>query len=824
MTANFDLYELQRTVEKTMVDAGREQFFTTFNRLVEDGDMGSTSAGQSIIAHAVADVADELEKRMENALLGKACKGASAYKKLTCIDTMTIAYIALRKILGTRNQQLTSVARQIGAAIEDQWLVSSAADLQKGWIQTAYKRTMQRQFQKSYIRKTIRNIALEVNEQAERWTIDEHIQAGTLVVDAVVQRTGLFVVSKVRENSKSIVTVRPTERLLKIVEKLNDHLSLMNPVIGAIPLPPKPWESTMQGVWYFMSDFTKRLPTLIRTRDKMIPKVIDCDQESWKHIKAADIVGQTPFEVNKFTLDIVREIKERGMVVGKIPQGELNVRPPNPFPDKDKEDFTEEEQEQFNRWRGEAREIELLNRTITGRRLLFTRLLKAAETCVDWPQLHFGYSFDWRGRMYAMADAFSPQGTDVAKGLLRFKRGEQVMDQEAVDWIAIHGANCYGVDKETFPDRVKWVNDNSDRICKVAEDPWFDLWWTEADEPICFLAFCDEWNRWKKEGLGFYTHLPVQVDGSNNGLQHFSAMLRDPIGATATNLNSELNTKPSDIYRQVADRAVARLQQLAATGDELAEQWLRFGVTRSTTKRPVMIVPYAGTLRSCVAYIEEYINEMAEKGHPIEWTLSADRNKAAIYLGPIVWEAISDTVVAAREAMTYIKEVTRPIAKANKTISWRTPSGWLCQQRYKKEKSRQIKTYFEGTLKRATVYDEVDSIDTRKSGSAVSANFVHSMDASAMVLCILKCHEKGIKDFSMIHDSYGCHATRMGGPNGMAAILREEFYKMYADNDVLKQLRDTVLETLDEPVELPPLPARGSFDLSRVLDSPYFFA
>src|SRR5580693_10340565 len=60
--------------------------------------------------------------------------------------------------------------------------------------------------------------------------------------------------------------------------------------------------------------------------------------------------------------------------------------------------------------------------------------------------------------------------------------------------------------------------------------------WTEADHPWLFLAACLEWKRYKEEGPGMISHLPISMDGSCNGYQHLSAMGLDPIGGRATNL------------------------------------------------------------------------------------------------------------------------------------------------------------------------------------------------------------------------------------------------------------------------------------------------
>ena len=86
---------------------------------------------------------------------------------------------------------------------------------------------------------------------------------------------------------------------------------------------------------------------------------------------------------------------------------------------------------------------------------------------------------------------------------------------------------------------------------RSVEDPFGFRWWTEADEPWQFLAFAYEFVAFCDQGYGFLSNLPVMVDGSNNGLQHFSAILRDPIGGKATNLTDE--DMPQDIYQEVAD-------------------------------------------------------------------------------------------------------------------------------------------------------------------------------------------------------------------------------------------------------------------------------
>ena len=63
-------------------------------------------------------------------------------------------------------------------------------------------------------------------------------------------------------------------------------------------------------------------------------------------------------------------------------------------------------------------------------------------------------------------------------------------------------------------------------------------WWQRAEDPWQTLAACMELRdalAWH-DVAAFPSRLPVQVDGSCNGLQHYAALGRDAQGGTAVNL------------------------------------------------------------------------------------------------------------------------------------------------------------------------------------------------------------------------------------------------------------------------------------------------
>jgi DNA-directed RNA polymerase, mitochondrial len=288
--------------------------------------------------------------------------------------------------------------------------------------------------------------------------------------------------------------------------------------------------------------------------------------------------------------------------------------------------------------------------------------LRVAERFLDGVGIYFPQTMDWRGRLYPVPIDLNPQGDDAVRSLLTFANGKPITTQAQVDWLAIHGANCYGIDKVSFDDRIRWVKEHEQRILASAATPFLSSnrnWWSKADngeKAFQFLAFCIEWSAFQRAGFGFTSSLPVAMDGTCNGLQHFSAMLRDENGGSAVNLTpSEV---PQDIYQRVADRVV---EILVSRKDEIAQMWLGFGISRSLVKQSVMTLPYGATSSGRRESIREEIG----------WKAGVS-GKAVSYLEKCVKQAIDETVKAAPEAMHWLQDVARIMSKRGLPVHWVT--------------------------------------------------------------------------------------------------------------------------------------------------------
>lgn len=426
---------------------------------------------------------------------------------------------------------------------------------------------------------------------------------------------------------------------------------------------------------------------------------------------------------------------------------------------------------------------------------------------------------DWRGRLYPAQSMLNPQSDDIGKALLEFAEGKPI-GESGLRWLMIHLANKWGLDKAPMQERIEWVHENHDQILRWAEDPLGDRGWEDADSPWQFLAAVFEYAEVFTSGLlyAYESRLPIAMDGSCNGLQNFSAMLRDEVGGKATNLVPM--DRPQDVYTEVLNVVVPNVEADAAAEEELAKVWLG-KIDRGIVKRNVMTMPYGVTLFGMKDQIR---NELAKRNGPDGKYLDIHNdNAASLYLAQRIWEAVGTVVVAARQTMDWLQTTARVAAKANVPIRWITPSGFLVQQFYSKAKNVRIDTLWGAVRARYSLNFPTDKVDSRKQALGISPNFVHSMDASHLVLTVNKALDAGITSFAMVHDSYGTHAA---DAETLAYLLREAFVEMYTQHDVLEEFRQGVLRQIPEEFheEVPEVPPKGSLDLSAVKDSLYFFA
>ena len=339
-------------------------------------------------------------------------------------------------------------------------------------------------------------------------------------------------------------------------------------------------------------------------------------------------------------------------------------------------------------------------------------------------------------------------------------------------------------------------------------------WWEEADNPWQFLAWCMDYGA-MQDDPNHVSHLVIHQDASQSGIQIYSMLLRDDIGAKATNCSP--SERPQDLYGRVA---AALIEALKADPNPMAEEWLRFGIDRSTCKRPVMTRVYNATRHSAHQYIEDWAKEKSYRTN-IQYPSSTEDTSSIGFLTGHLWNAMKKVISSTSAAQDWLTSVARIFAKKNKRIEWETPVGFPVSQWYPKWQRKIFKTSLGDRYHMRLMYLKApidNEVNGRRMVSAFAPNVIHSLDAAAMMKTINLCREAGITNLSAVHDSYGSLAA--DAPE-LARLTREAYVQLFG-KDLLAELKAKWESDLGEP--LPELPAYGTFDVRTVRDSLYFFS
>ena len=855
-TIEQSLFDRQVALEAEMVSRGTNLFKKKVSDAKVGGKESTTAYGSFLTKKAIAPVAAAIRVFTGETKTGKAGRKNVAAGYLRDIDAEVIAFISLRCCLNFVSTQVTfqNAAITVASQLENEARLTYFEKANIDEYRKATKATENTRHER-HKQAVFRYIASKNDIDLPTWPKRDKLLIGQKLIEIVIDTTGFIEITadykaqkgKPKEGMAYIYNIVGSKKCLDWISRMNDFSELAAPEFMPTIIPPCPWTRPYGGGYYSLY----KPMVLVKGGSNNYLEELDLAADSMPEVyRAINAMQDTGYTINKPVLDVMRQLWEAGGDVAGIPSRDNYTLPrcpvcgaeiPSRIGNKDRRHSCFEDINALSGWKRDAALVYEKNISTLSKRVQFARTLNIADRFKDEKAVYFPMQLDFRGRCYAVPSFLNPQGADPAKGLLMFEKGKPLSDNEdAVKWLAIHGANTWGNDKVSLDDRYAWVLEQEANILAIAENPHDNRMWFDADKPWQFLAFCFEWAEFKKVGPSFVSRLPVAMDGTCNGLQIFSLMLRDPIGGMATNLLP--TDKPQDIYQIVADKTIEKLREKTATGVEVyrkddtklwydekdfAYRLLGFGINRKSTKRQVMVLPYGGTFRSCCEYTLEHITERLNDSAVDDVYGISHQNAFAVshFLAGLIWEAIGETVVAARVAMGFLQKLASLAAAEGLPVNWNTPIGFLVSQAYINMKEYRVKTRLGASIIRLTVKEEGEErkIDKRRQRNGISPNFVHSLDAAAMFRSICLAMDAGVSSFMMIHDSYGVPASDAAS---MAHCLRTAFVRMFTEEDVLASLRDSIAAMLPEEslAKLPELPEKGDLDITKVLYSAYFFA
>lgn len=807
----------QTEIENQMRDAGRERMLGMFQRAEEAGRASDAPYANRIYREYVLPLSERIRQQLVKPVAGP---GHAHAALLADLDPDAVAFLAVRTALnailgGAQNHRQLgySIGRTVHRELVLEQIKAAAPELYH---------TLSRDFARR-MSKDERHRMTVFKMQAEKagvklveWGVGSRDQVGLYLLSEL-EAIGMLdlgpVMTKAHSHKKEYRSVLLTPAVLSVLDGVKHYMAETMPSYGPCVERPLPWTS-MTGGGFHTPEMRSIHSMLVKCSASARPAVRQAQAPIF--LRAVNALQDTAWKVNERVLDTVLDMIKLGVNVAEVTRAEPPAKPDRlPWMDAvgPATNQTPEQQAQLKEWKhsmAEWYEQRKVHGNAYGRLYTTTR---QASMFRAYPSLHFVYFADSRGRLYPMTYGMNPQGSDLQKAMLHFAEGLPVDSPDAIKWFLVQGANKWGYDKGTMGERMQWVREHADQIKQFAAAPLDHLDWTKADKPLQFLAWCFEYKAWIEEP-DFVSHLPISMDGSCNGLQNFSAMLRDEIGGEAVNLTA--NVKMQDIYQRVADAAMARLRSLVPEPEQAAlhARWIKHGIPRALVKRPVMTTPYGITHRSAVKYV---ITDYLATGAAPEFDRKEWSKAAEVVMGA-VWPAIGDVVVKAREAMDWLRKASKVLTqearqKDDPLVSWTTPSGFPATQAYFEPNVHRIRTQLHGAA-RIRVLSETDEPDDKRHSQSLAPNFVHSMDAAHLHLVSAAAADAGITALAMIHDDFGTHAANA---ERFARIIRETFVRMYEEHDPLAELAA-------QSPDLPPLPSKGTLDITQVLRSEFFFS
>ena len=803
----------QKELEKVGNERGKHR--TNKRRLshIEREDESVTSYGKVLVANLIRPYAEAISEWVEQASSNVHSKTPIALQKISQIeDPKVTALIALKHIMNTitTTKNLTATAIKLGGRIETEISLKNFKNLNPELYAVVKKDLDKRSFNYAYKRRKYREVAKKDEIVSwEEWSTTERLHTGMQLITLMVDSVGLIEIGTDQHKHKTFKVIRQTAFTKKWIQDRNSFNELLNPEYLPMVLAPKSVvDGQVQGHGYWTSEMPEL--DLVKQRGKKFTNELE-NHDMPEVTSAVNLMQSTAYRINTFILEVMQNAWDKSLSIGGMPPIENLDIPQKPYDiDTNKEALFE--------YKKACVIVHTENNRMSSKRMLYAKIINLAEQFKEYVTMYFPIQLDFRGRAYCVPAFLNYQSINGAKALLNFSQGKAITkENRGVFWLSVHGANMWGNDKVSFEDREKWTYDNADWIKACAEDPIGNRQWEDADNAFQFLAFCDEWNRYTKEGDGFISHIPVNVDGSCNGLQIYSLLLKDKVAGSL--VNCVPNDVPQDIYGLVKNEVVKNAEQKSAEGEELATKWLDYGVKRSTCKRPVMTLTYGSTRYACTDFVVEDLTKRKDKGemHPFD-----DLFKPSTYLSKLIWQSIGENLKSAKEGMRYLQDIAKVVAKEGVPIHWVTPVGFPVYQYYPEMKSRRVETHLMGQVIQSTIREAKPETDKMKQRNSCPANYVHSLDSACMIRTVNIAREKGIENFCNVHDSFATHACDIDKLN---ESIREAFVSIFS-KDLLSDFKAKVSETLsDEAIaELPDRPKDGELDLDLLHKCKYFFA
>lgn len=691
------------------------------------------------------------------------------------------------------------------------------------------------------------------------WTNAQHVHAATLLYMTVAQEIPDIVcfpkveLEKKNGNKDMARIVDFTPEITELLEQRIELRGWLTPDFSPMTSPPNDWADGTRGP-YNLDELAFRCALVrnMRPPQKVAIDAAIADGSMYEALDALNFLQKVPLTINKYVLEAVlwaSEDHERHENIEGFPAlRDHGVTQEYP---KDASQYAREELAAISR---NIKHMKKRKNTVKSNLVTFEDDIREALGLLEVEQYYLPYNFDTRSRIYHLSK-FGHHRHDPIRAMVQFANGSPVT-KDNVQHLKYKAANTWGnavsstddrkTDKLPMHERWAWADDNMELLLLCGEDftdPKAFAHWSVAASPLQHLATCRELYNYHRFGEGYICRLPIDYDGTNSGLQHYGGLLRSERDGEKVNLVPK--DAPEDIYQYVADRST-ELAQADADGDdedkaEYARLWLEFGITRSVVKRNTMVFPYNSNARGMGDQVyEDTMRKLNDdhlvKGTPHPFIDEKVAFQCARYLGQLNYRAIQQVIEAADIGLTFLKRLCKIMYDNGKHMTWITEIGFPVYLHYVEDERDRIETpfYNQETNKvipskqfKVNLTKPTTTIDKRQSRNGIAPCFIHSLDATHLMMTANKCRQYDVQNLLVVHDSF---ATDIGGVEIMNECIRASFIELYRDRDHFEDLLERcTLELMSigvdvETIDWPEVPKQGTLDLMRIMDSLYAFS
>lgn len=787
------ILETQISLETDAVREGVVRYRQLAAEAVTRGEGSSLKPAERMLVHWIGPLIPEIRRKQRDCRAGRYGKSNGTIAPVIAkIPAPRLAVLAVHEILGQcmaepGGVKVVKLAYSVGRAV--------IAELNY---------TLMRKGKAGELNKLLRTIKKPQPVHYNRWakkTLEDSVwdrvvctHLGTYLIWALKEIASAddydqpfrpaFHHERRRVGHKSVAYIRLDSDVFRLIEEGHEQRQHMRPRYLPMIVPPYPWSKDAQGGYVRI-----RTPFISKPTATQKKALAEADlSQVWECLNA---LMATPWRVIQSQLEHVNHVFESGGGELDIPRRDEVPRPEKPA------DFDTNEAAK-KAWKREASGVHRANIRAKADRVGIISTISVAERMAKFPAFYLPHQLCFRSRAYTIPLHLSHQGDDVRRGMLQFAKPVP-LDDRGQFWLRVHACNKFGHDKLPYPDRERWTLDHMRDIRRAADDPHSE-WWKTAKKPWQFraacIALCDR---------DTAERLPIDMDGTCNGLQHYTALGRDAAAAPMVNMT------PADAPNSVYARVAGTTKPLVAEDADLGHPWAQrvYELVDTDLVKPVtMTTVYGVTMVGARNQIRERLRKAGLGEHEL--------NEASKYLSAVVLRGIGQVVAAAKDIMEWLFACGHIIAgKLGQTVHWTTPIGFPVVQPYRRYRTKQISTI----LQKVTLAVQDDSVPVKvgKQCDGLAPNFIHSLDATHMFLTAKACADAGI-DFAAVHDCYRFHAAHA---DRGAAILRRQFVHIH-EEPILDKLRAEFVSRYGTD-DFPQPPARGTYDLNQLLVSPHFF-